>query len=233
MATPGDPEFARLTTLGRFRSLLEGYIGTNGELGFLSLLNVGIPPGSDAAGYAMSPIGGWRRQFNGFTVFSFQREVLETVTPQLQFEKAERPAQVRLQIGDVTRARITPTLNDLGYARTRETSLNNLRLMHALDQQLHVPPAVCKEAAGFLLDAKLICPLGGQYVLRETPGSAPRWNSTVLEKHDNQDTLRGHAPEGYLSPPLNWFRGLDLDAVMNQKNISAHIELNMLMPSLP
>jgi hypothetical protein len=233
LVTPGNPDFARLTTLARFRSLLEGYIGTNGELGFLSLLNIGIPSVSDAAGYAMAPTGGWRRQFNGFTVFSFQREVLETVTPQLRFEKAERPAQIRLQIGDIASARITPILNDLGYARTRETSLNNLRLMHALTQQLHIPPTAAKDAAEFLLDAKLICPLGGQYVLQATAGGESQWTSTVLEKHESSGTLREHAPDGYLPPPLNWFRGLDLDATINQKSISAHAEIDMLMPTQP
>ena len=83
---------------------------------------------------------------------------------------------------DVSNARITPALNDLGYARTRETSLGNLRFLHALDQQLHVPPTACPEAADFLLDAKMICPLGGKYVLREAPalrrsGPRPRWRT--------------------------------------------------------
>ena len=55
-------------------------------------------------------------------------------------------------------------LDSLGYARTRDTSLGNLRLMQALAEQLHVPPPRCRETAEFLLDAKLICPLGGDYV---------------------------------------------------------------------
>ena len=62
-----------------------GYVGTTGELGMLSVLNIGIPPQSDAAGYAGSPLGGWRRQFGHFTVFSFQRDVLDEVVPQLRF----------------------------------------------------------------------------------------------------------------------------------------------------
>ena len=74
----------------------------------MSVLNIGIPPQSDAAGYASSPLGGWRRQFDRFTVFSFQREVLDEVTPQLRFQQAQRPAQVRLHVDDVSQARITP-----------------------------------------------------------------------------------------------------------------------------
>jgi hypothetical protein len=103
--------------------------------------------------------------------------------------------------------------------------------MHALDQQLHVPPAACREAAEFLMDAKLICPLGGRYVLRETPGGSPRWTSTVLEKQAAKGALATHAPEGYQSPPLNWFRGLDLEATMTEKTISAHADIIMQMPA--
>ena len=131
-----------------------------------------------------------------FTVFSFQREVLETVVPQLRFEPAQRPAQVRLHVGDVSNARITPALNDLGYARTRETSLGNLRLLHALNQQLHVPPAACRETAEFLLDAKMICPLGGKYVLQEADDGPPHWTSTALNPARAGRLAEGPRPEG-------------------------------------
>ena len=50
----------------------------------------------------MSPLGGWRRQWGEFTVFSFQREVLDEVVPQLHFEPAKRPAQIRLRVDDVS-----------------------------------------------------------------------------------------------------------------------------------
>ena len=232
-----------LFPLGRVRDFLVGYIGTTGELGVLRILNLGIPPVSDPAGYAMSPLGGWRRQWDNpggagipachFTVFSFQRDVLETVVPQLHFEPAKRPAQIRLRVDDVSNARITPALNDLGYARTRETSLGNLRFLHALDQQLHVPPTACPEAADFLLDAKMICPLGGKYVLREAAGAAPRWTSTALENTPPGGFMKVHAPPGYRSPPLSWFRGLDLEATMTEKTVSAHAEIIMQMPAKP
>jgi hypothetical protein len=197
----------------------------------LSVLNIGIPPESDAGGYASSPLGGWRRQFDRFTVFSFQHEVLDEVTPRLHFQQAPRPAQVRLHIDDVSRARITPALNDLFYARTRQTSLSNLRFLQALNQQLHVPAAACKETAESLLDAKLICPLGGKYVLTEGEANGtPHWTSTALGQTEPGGPLAVRAPQGYQSPPLSWFRGLGLDATMNEKSISAHAEIIMLMP---
>jgi hypothetical protein len=43
--------------------------------------------------------------------------------------------------------------------------------------------------------------------------------------------LKVHAPPGYQSPPLSWLRGLDLDATMTEKTISAHAEVIMQMPA--
>jgi hypothetical protein len=214
----------------KLRELLAGYIGSTGELGPIAALNLGFAP-ADPDGYARSYLGGWRRQYDNFTVFSFQRAVLETVTPELHFEKAARPAQLRLKVGDLSNARITPTLNDLGYARTRETSLGNLRLLHALNQQLHVPAATCLDQADTLLDAKMICPLGGKYVLQETADGPAHWTSTALNPNEPGGFLRVHAPKDYQTPPLNWLRGLDLDATMTEKAISAHVEVIMQNPS--
>jgi hypothetical protein len=228
---PPTAGMANWLPTGRLRDFLVGYIGTTGELDLLSVLNIGIPPESDAGGYARSPLGGWRRQFDRFTVFSFQHDVLDEVTPQLRFQQAGRPAQVRLRVDDVSHARITPRLNDLLYSRTRQTSLGNLRFLQALDQQLHVPPAACKEAAEFLLDAKLICPLGGEYVLRQPAGEPPRWTSTALGQTEPGGLLAEHAPQGYQSPPLSWLRGLKLDATMSEKSISAHAEVIMQTPA--
>jgi hypothetical protein len=283
----GRPPAANFTTflpLGRLRDFLLGYVGTTGELGLLEVLNLGIPPQSDPAGYAASRLGGWRREFQSapnpvddrshhFTVFSFQKSVLDEVVPQLHFEPAPRPAQIRLRVDDVSQARITPALNDLGYARTRATSLGNLRLLASLHGQLHVPLAACKNTAESLVDAKLICPLGGHYVLREGSGLVPHWTSTYLESAPPpphvpsppgtagpppppgassgppplppspppappQSSPGGlipgltgvAAPPGYLSPPLSWFRGLDLDATLTEKALSAHAEVIMQMP---
>ena len=153
------------------------------NLGLLSVLNIGIPPRSDAAGYAGSPLGGWRRQFEPLHRLLVPARGARSGRAAASFREG-RSGRPRCGCASATsrNARITPALNDLGYARTRETSLGNLRLLHALDQQLHVPPAACREAAEFLLDAKLICPLGGQVRLaRERPtsrriGPRPRWS---------------------------------------------------------
>jgi hypothetical protein len=120
---------------------------------------------------------------------------------------------------------VTPALNNWAYSRCRETALGNIRLMHALDQQLHVPPANCKEAAEFLLAAKLVCPLGGQYVFRPTPDGLGYWTAPALEADS------GGPPPGYVAPPLDWFRGLDLEATMTENALSAHAVVIMQLPT--
>ena len=212
------------------RDFLVGYVGTTGELGVLSLWNVGINAPADERGYARGPAGMWRRQYGQFTLFSLQPDVLAVVAPELRFQEAERPAQVRLRVEDVTRARITPMLNNIGYARTRQTCLGNIRLMHDLAQQLHVPGEYCKHAAELLLDAKLICPLGGEYVFEEIPEGSGFWTSTALGDQPTGGLFTTEAPEGFLAPPLSWFRGLDADLTATPEALSIHAELVMQMP---
>ena len=215
---------------GRLRDILVGYVGTVGPVGRLGGLDQQITRPPDARGYAGGEMGLWRRQHDQFTLFSWHPEVLDAVSPQLKFQPAERPAQLRLRIGDVSSARMTPFLNNWAYVRTRETSLGNLRLMHAIHQQFGVPVEHCREAAELLLGAKLVCPLGGKYVLEEGRGGDEWWTSTLLVKADGQVYRGTEAPRGYVAPPLNWFRGLDLDALTQGRTLSAHAEVVMQLP---
>jgi hypothetical protein len=214
----------------KLRNAIAGYLGYQGEPGFLRVLELMFTGPQDANGYRRSLIGLWRLQYGQFALFSFQPDVLAQVAPQLRFEPAKYPAQLRLHVNDVTGGQITPFLNNWGYARTRETALGNVRLMQALNQQLHVPPKDCREAAEFLLAAKLVCPLGGQYVLRDVPDSMSRWTSTKLEESSPRPGMFASAPAGYIAPPLNWFRGLDLHATLDGTLLSAHAEVIMQMP---
>jgi hypothetical protein len=231
VAPPLDLAGDRFLLSGRLRDLLVGYIGTTGELGLLSFLESPILLPPDLRGGPGIQLGPVRQRTDQFTVFSLHPEILASVIPQLHFQEAPRPAQLRVWVGDVSQAQVTPFLTNWIYRQSRETSLNNLRLMHDLDQQLHVPPQDCKEAGEFLLGATLICPLGGQYVYRQLPGESGRWTSTTLEEGSQRMLPGNRAPEGYQAPPLNWFRGLNLDATMTKEVFSAHAEVLMHVPT--
>ncbi len=222
------------TPRGGLFNAIVGYMGTTGNMGLLSILNQLISSPADSNGYAGSENGLWRHEGERFTVFSFQQDVLAMVCAQLHFEEAQRPAQIRMRIKDVARTQITPTLNALGYLRTRNTSLGNIRLMHQLQQQFHVPGPKCQATADRLLGAKIICPLGGKYEYVKTPDGLGYWTSTALQGGQPQpggnQLLGVSVPSGYLSPPLNWFRGMDMDATLTPKALSAHVEIVMQMP---
>lgn len=215
---------------GVFRELLVGYLGADGPLGPLSLLNLGLFSQPDAAGFAQSALGGWRLSAGSFTLFSFQQQVLASVAPQLQYVEMQEPAQFRLDIGDVSQAQITPLLNNLGYGRTAETSRGNLRLLHELSQQLGVPVAECRDVAEDLLDAALICPLGGDYALEEAPAGFQWWTSSALVGSRPGGLLSETAPEGFVAPPLNWFRGLKAEMQILPETLNVHAEIMMQQP---
>jgi len=227
----------RLSLLGRPRDMLVGYVGTDGPLPWLRWIeNVALVP-PDPRKPGDTPGGLFSRPWKQYTVYSLHPEVLEAVLPRLEFQKATRPAQFRLQIGDISRARMTPWLNAWGYMQTQQTSLGNLRLMHALDQQLCIPAKDCKQTAEFLLGAKLICPLGGKYVFlaRKAEGESGQveggsWTSTALVDDAGRSLLGAPPPAGYRAPPLSWFRGLDLDALVTQGALTAHADVIMQLP---
>ena len=224
-----NPPSAEWIDYGLWRGIRDwfvGYLGTTGELGVLRPLDAGIQGPVDQRGYASSPGGMWRRDYGQFTLFSLQPDVLAVVAPQLEFVEAQRPAQIRFRIKDVTRAVMYRRLNDLAYARTRETCLGNLRLMHDLSQQLHVPGEDCRNAAELLLDGKLVCPLGGEYVFQPIPGGPGRWTATEVPE-STHGILNVHAPEGFVAPPLSWFRGLEAELTATPEALSIHAEVVM------
>jgi hypothetical protein len=209
-----------------------GYVGSIGNpflLGFVA----GGPVPNEVQGFSVGPLG-LARYHNGLvTAYSFQRELLEQVAPQLQLADAPRPAQLRLEVNDLSHDRMAPIVNGLAYARTRLTSEGNLRLLHSLAQQLHVPGPHAKEAAELLLDARLIDPLGGQYVYHGTSESGS-WTATSLEGSPRSRLLAASPPPpGFLPPPLNWFRGLSLEALLDPESLTLHASILMQKPAKP
>ncbi len=227
---PIDVRNGRIVPTGRLRDVLVGYIGQTGEPGILGRLNRTFSSRPDAYGFSRGLFGLWRREMDGMAVYSFQYDVLAAVTPQLQWEETDREAQIRISLGDLSAAQITPLLNSYVYWRTKQTSLGNLRLLRDFQQQLHVPVEDCKSAAELLLDVKLQCPLQGEYVLVTDEGGTQRWTSTAFSPEVEGRFLSATPPPGFLTPPLNWLRGLDLEALVVPEGVTAHLEVLMDAP---
>ena len=189
----------------------------------MALFNGGMGP-PDAAGYSASRLGVWRRQFDQFTVFSLP--AAGALRPSRRRSASSKPRGPRKSacgwaICRRPRSRRWPI--GWAYYRSRETALGNLRLIHAMREQLHVPGEDCKAAAELLIDARLICPLGGQYVYRQTPDGVGYWTTTVWKRCRKPGAL----PPGFHAPPLDWFRGLTGDGILSADKISLHAEIDM------
>lgn len=196
-----------------------GYLGAWPKPGFLDLLPWGLggsPP--DAWGYSQLPLGVYRRQWDAFSALAFDPRLLADVTPQLAVVEAEDEAQVRVRIGDVSQAQLQGWVNSLAYARARQASHGNVKLLHALSQQLGVPREQALEVAEDLLDAELVCTLGGEYRLTQAPEQLALWQS---------DRGPDAATDEYLAPLLTWFRGLAADLTMQHDMLVLHATLDM------
>lgn len=204
LVPPIDIVNGRIVPTGRIRDILIGYLGTTGELGWLGKINRTFSTRPDPNGYSRGLLGLWRREMPGMTVFSFQPEVLAAVTDQLHWVESPDEAHIRINLGDLSRARITPLLNRFVYWHTQQTSLGNIRFLRDLEQQLHVPGEECKTVAEILFNARLECPLGGEYVFQADENGIPRWTSTALPPTvvpTSPGTLLPFAPFGRPSSP--------------------------------
>ncbi len=205
--------------------LVRGYLGAWPRPGLLEMLT---PLGNDPQQVEGQILQAEREDF---FLLSFKPDVLEQVLPQLAFEPAERPAQIRLKIDDLTGKQLAQTVNAFGYMRARETSVAASRLMNALANQLHVPRDQCRAFAERLVDGQFVCPLGGEYQLYAPDLGLETWASSALPS-DNRHLLT-EVPEDFQLPLLTWFRGLEGDLALDDESLRVHLEIKMSDAAVP
>ncbi len=220
MIPHGDIRSAGLLQWLRILQTTPGFLGAWPQPGFLDLLPIRLGTEPDPLGYSRYPLGLWRRQFQGFSVLSFQRPVLESVTPRLGVEADDWPAHVRVRVANLSQTKLEAYLNELSFQRAKQASIGNARLMQILIQQLGVPREAAHETVQRLLNAELICSLGGQYRLEPIPSALPQWRS---------DRWKGHtaAEADYRAPWMDWFQGGQVRIVRLQDRIVLNGELDM------
>ncbi len=218
---PPGGEFAPRGDLQTFQMLrgTPGYLGGWPKPGFLDLLPLGLggePP--DEFGFSRLPLGLWKREGAGFSVLSFDPQLLAEVTPSLRVADAAEPAQIRVHVGNLAESKLAGWINRTYYQRAVQASEGNVRFLHLLNQQLGVPMEDCVTVAEDLLDAQLRCTLGGKYELADVQG-ADVWRSTAV--------AGSSPPEDYVAPLLIWFRGLDASLIKEEDHVQAHLEIDM------
>jgi hypothetical protein len=214
-----------------FTHALVGYVGAWPQAGYLKLLEIPreVARGPDAGGNIRGRFGSWEHMAGRFTLFSFQRGLLPQVSRQLKFEEAPRAAQAWARIGDLSEARLAASVNKLGHTKARKVSAGNLQLLQALSDQFHVPPTQSLGVAEQLIDARLVCPLGGDYKPVTLAGGLETWQSTAWSRAAGLSS--GEVPADYQMNLLRWFRGMQADLIANDRTAALHVEIVMQRPA--
>jgi hypothetical protein len=194
-----------------------GYIGSWPKAGFVDWMpKLGGEP--DVDGFTYSQILGlWRLQSGDFSLLAFDRAILEDVKPHLKTVAAERPAQIRVEVGDLAASQLRSWVDVQNYRRSWQTSIANPRMLNMLSQQFGLSPLAAEEIAIRLLDVELVCSLGGDYELREISPGRLVWCSTAWPEFADPVL-----PSDYSAPLLKWFRGMLLEVVANEEQFVVH-----------
>jgi hypothetical protein len=153
-----------------------GYLGAWPKPGFLDLLPIGLGGQPDAFGFTRSLLGLWRWQGRGFSVLSFDPDLLAQASDNLHLVAHEEPSHLHLRVGDLGQSQMRPWLEQVRYWRAREATLGNVRLINQVISQLGVAPAEARDYTEHLLDVDLICPLGGSYrLVDQQSGGSGLW----------------------------------------------------------
>lgn len=222
LETPGDLSAKGLLQWLRLLRTTPGYLGAWPKPGFLDWLPFQGDPNPAVGGLSRLPFDAWRWQADGFSVLSFHRGVLDSVSPQLLIAEADEPAQIRVQVGNLDQSRLRGWVNSLYYQRAWQTSAANTQLLQALTQQLRVPTDQALTVAEALLDTQLVCPLGGKYELAPTRSGSTAWHSTAWDTFD-----RNVLPPTYQAPLLQWFRGLEVSLTKSADQLWLHSEMDL------
>jgi hypothetical protein len=200
---------------------LPGYLGAWPKPGFLDMLPTRFIGPQSAEGLTQLLFGIWRWQGRGFSVLSMDPEILQQVDQQIGFEETGDPAQIRIRVGDLSQARFRSWIDSWAHARGWSASAGNARFLAILTQQLGVPQPDALAVAQQLLDAQLVCPLGGEYQVL-SHGNATVWQSTALANEQANEL-----PEGYMAPALAWFRGLEAQVMRYPDRLLLHAHVDM------
>lgn len=214
-----------LSTVSAVTDAVQAYVGAWPKPQFLQRL-LGRPRDPfDADGFARTSgvFDLWVRRADDFMLFSFKQQVLYEVGGQLAMVQVPRPAQAWFYLDDLVGAQYEQVASSYGYARTRDTSATASRFMNSLIEQLHVPGKEAYDLANRLVGGEFICPLGGDYVLLDTPAGNQLWASTAAAP-SNQFLLT-EIPPNYQFPLLEWFRGMQAEVFRGDDSLDLLVEV--------
>jgi hypothetical protein len=212
---------------------LSGYLGAWPQPGLIDRLPLGLGQGKPVGPGMTRLIGGlYRYQGGGFSILSFVPEVIQASLPYLAIADSLEPAQVRLHVDNLKGTQLETWVNQQVYRLHYKSSRAGARLLESLSSQLHVPASEAPRIVDALLDAKLQCPLGGEYRLRdETYGE--NWESSAWPVGGPVAPVKVDAPHDYSAPLMQWFRGASARLTQYDDRLVADMVFDIEMPKTP
>jgi hypothetical protein len=205
---------------------LPAYLGAWPQPGALDRLPLGIGRGRPVGPGMSKLIGGlYRYTGGGFSVLSFQPEVLNASLPHLQATDGGDPATVRGRVGSLLGSQLEGWVNNQLYQRAARSSRAGADLLDLFSQQLRVPPEEAMDQVARVMGTTLQCSLGGEYSFDPNSG---RWRSTAWP---GSNPAR-FPPPNYVAPILDWFRGSDFTATQYSDRLVADVEVTVARRNL-
>ncbi len=187
----------------------------------------------DYAGFTRMLGGLWRWEDSQFSLLSFNRSIIEAAIPQLAVQETTDVAQARLKVADLSDTQLSTWINQQWYQRGWRSSHGNTEFLDDVHQQLKVPGDQCLEVAQRLLDVRLQCPLGGEFLFQPVAGGTNGWwISDAWSRASIDARNKPLPPADYTAPWIDWFRGGRVHVTQQPDSLAVVGTLELEMPPL-
>ena len=159
------------------------------------------------------------------TVLSVNKAIGRAALAERRMENAERPAQLFLQLRDISTSSVMPYLRAYTYISSRRGSAGDTAALNRIADILQADPQSTFEQIEKTMGASLVCPIGGTYELTTANQRPDYWvSSSWLQPSVTDET---EVPESYEFPFLKWLHGLDLECTLNATTLESRLELDI------
>lgn len=155
-------------------------------------------------------LGVWQIKSKEFEASSFQPELLAELAANWKREPADRPAQARLMLDDLSRRPVEAGFHRLLWVRAVGVTANQLRFLNWVEEQFRLPGGKGAEISEELFGSEFASPLGADYAWNGGSEGRGGWTvsgNTSYPQRGFGGWLLSPPEEGFAAPPLDWFRG--------------------------
>nr|WP_143547821.1 hypothetical protein [Rhodopirellula sp. SM50] len=179
-----------------------------------------LPPGGASATKYLKMI----ESRDNLTTVAMQSGLRDEVFNEISQENIVDPPKVRMRMRSLSGAEIEPYIQAYTYLASRRVSYQNSRFLADLTHWLNLPPQESQSVIENLLNAKVTCPLGGAYQMKQVAGMpdyvGTAWNDSSLYELNQ-------TPETWKFPFLDWLREMDLRFDLDQNTLHAKVDLTI------